>query len=262
MKRKLFATLTALIAVFCCAFGLTACGGTTPPPAEPTAFEKAYENYYKTQNMKVVVNDSRITKHGRDYSATVEVDYANKAAYKNETFWGDGYYEINGEGDGRSFISYGQTLIYDEVNEREEYIWEKYVRNDIFDPEFTNLFNDETECNVHLLTNWVDTFLPTHGMRDTSYSATADDETYWASLQFLADRFTESNGAWTANVCLRITDSEVLYAPYACTVTIKLDGQNRFKSCELDFGANGKISAAFTYGTASVIIPEEVKNAQ
>ena len=259
MKRKLLATLTALITVFFCAFGLSACGGTNPPSAEPTAFEKAYENYYKTQNMKVVVKDNRITKHGRDYSATVEVDYANKAAHTKGTIW-ENYYEISGEGEGRSLITYGYTLTYDEVNGREEYIWEKYVRNDIFTTEFTNLFNDETECNVHLLTNWVEDLLPTHVLQDAAYSATADDETYWASLEFLADRFTESNGVWTANICLRITDSETIYAPYDCTVTINLDGQGRFENVVLDLGENGAISAVFTYGTANVVIPDHVKN--
>lgn len=196
MKRKLFITLLAAITVIAGIFGFTACNPANPT-AEPTALEKAYDNYYKTQNVTVTVTDSRAQKHGRDYSATV----------------------------------------------------------------LEHNFDNETDFNVHLITNWVESNLPTHSMLYTTYSATADDQTHYASLQFLANKFSESNGGWTASVYLCINNDET-YIPYECTATVKLDGQNRFTSCELDFGTNGKISATYTYDTANVTIPDEAKNAQ
>lgn len=251
MKRKLFITLLAAITVIAGIFGFTACNPANPT-AEPTALEKAYDNYYKTQNMTVTVTDSRVQKYGHDYSATVEVDYAHKTAHTKETNW-ESYYELKGEGDGRSFIIYNRHI-------NDTTPWDKTVRADLFE-NLENNYDNETDFNVHLITNWVESNLPTHSMRDTTYSATTDDQTHWASLQFLANKFSESNGGWTASVCLCINNDET-YIPYECTATVKLDGQNRFTSCELDFGTNGKISATYTYGTANVTIPDEAKNAQ
>lgn len=251
MKRKLFTTIIAALAIIACTFGFAACDSPDAPPAEPTAFKLAYENYSKTQNMTVTVTDSRVQKHGFDYSATVEVDYAHKTAHTKESSW-ESYYELSGEGDGRSFVIYNRHL--DDTTP-----WDKTVRNDVFQNSENN-FNNETDFNVHLITNLVSNCLPTHAMRDTAYSANTDDQTRWASLEFLADKFSENNGVWTASVCLCINDG-ITYTPYECTATIKLDGQNRFQSCELNFGANGKITAAYTYGAANVTVPNEAKNA-
>lgn len=250
MKRKLFTTIIAALAIIACAFGFAACDNNDATP-EPTAFKLAYENFSKTQNMTVTVTDSRVQKYGFDYSATVEVDYAHKTAHTKETSW-ESYYELTGEGDGRSFVIYNRHL-------GDTTPWDKTVGNDIFQ-NLENNFDNESDFNVHLITNWVANCLPTHAMRDTAYSANADDQTRYASLEFLADKFSESNGVWTASVCLCINDG-ITYTPYECTATIKLDGQNRFSSCELNFGANGKITATYTYGTAIVTIPDVAKNA-
>ena len=180
MKKKLLPVILILTTALCCAFAFSACN-TDTSEEEPTAFELAYEEYYKTENFKAVVTDSRIQKYyDKDYSATVEMDYANKSAHVQKVER-EYYYEIVGEGTNKSLSIYGKY---------QDNAWNKISRPDLFDEERLEIFDSERQYEIHLLTNWVESFLPTHSFDDTCYSDSGDNEDNWASLRFLANKFT------------------------------------------------------------------------
>ena len=261
MKKKLLSTtLFALVTALCCTVGLTACGDGNKPD-EPSAFDKAYNEYYKTENMAVTVTDSRVEKIGNDYSATVEVDYANKATHTKGS-WLESYSEITGDEDNRSFFIYSQAT-YDMNGEIVKTDWEKLNRSDLYvNWNESGRFASLREFEVHLLTNWVDTYLPAPlHFADTGWRANENEELHQASLLNIFNQFTETANGYTADVYFCINHSSTGYfTPYACTLTIQFDAQGRFANCELDFGDNGKITAAYSYGGASVTIPAEARN--
>ncbi len=252
MKKKLLATLIAVITVIACALGITACGGRDGGVPERSALEKAFTEYYKVQNFKATVTDSRVQKYGYDYSATVEVDYAHKTAHtETPGTYSENYYEISGTEENPHFTIYDH---YKTAN------WSKISRDDLFNnkPEGQT----KSEFELHLLNNWVESYLPPFALRDTCYRESAEDKGNWVSLESFAiqGKFSQSGDKYTASVYFCI-NNEGQYVPYACTASIKLDAQGRFENCVLDFGSNGKITAAYTYGTANVTVPAEVKNA-
>jgi len=256
MKRKLFATLIAVITVIACAFGFAACGGENGGNDEPSALSKAFAEYYKTQNMKVSVTDSRVQKDGYDYSATVELDFAHKAAHTELAgrIFNEYYYEISGTEDNPHFN------IYSYCN-AEPSGWSKINRDDI-STDRDNLFGSVSEYEINLLCNWVADCMPPFALRDSGYREKAEDTGVRVTLEDfeIEGKFSQNGNEYTANVYFCIMgDTE--YVTYACTATIELDAQGRFRSCVLDFGSNGKITSEFTYGTTNVTVPEAVKNA-
>lgn len=267
MKKKLFPTILALTCAICCIFSLVACGGNNDGTPKPTALEKAYTNYRQTQNMTVTVTDSRTVKHGTDYSASVKIDYGHKAAYSKNLFTttdnlgathriaNECYYEIDS--------TKPAFTIYSKMSEEGATPsgWSVIDRSDLFDlPEATS---DHEKFEIQLFTDFVNSYLPSHALSDTGWRVNKDDASHWSSLNqpVLLNKFTESANSYTANVYLCINIDGTTFVPYACAVTIKLDAQERFESVVLDFGTNGKITAAYTYGTATVTVPAEAKNA-
>lgn len=267
MKRKIFATFIAAVTAILCAFGLSACGGDNGGDPKP-ALVKAYRNYRQTQNMTVTVTDDRTVKHGNDYSATVKIDYSHKAAYSENThifpvFPGHAetvrqinkrYYEI--DGNKPAFTIYSMDYVLEEETVPDK--WGKIDRSDLFDDMHTSNFGSQTEFEINLLTNFVDSYIPSHAFGDTCWGESENSVFGYSSLEFLAQSSKESASGYTADVYFCINDGGT-YVPYACAVTIKLDGQDRFKSVVLDFGSNGKITGEYVYGTTAVIIPAEVK---
>ncbi|MDE6868875.1 MAG: hypothetical protein K2J83_07035 [Clostridia bacterium] len=264
MKRKILASALCAITAATCAFGLTACNNDNGIP-EPTALENAYKNYSVTQNMTVSVTDSRIVKYGEDYSTLVKVDYGHKTAYSKSIYTHidnlnithrttrESYYEIT---DKPGFTIYN---IYTESDEDDGYAnWDIIDRSDLFDDERLSYYDSQTEYEINLLTNWVDSYIPSHAFLDTVWRATENDDNS-AGLNILLNSFTESASGYAADVYLCI-NSDGGFIPYACNVTIKLDAQDRFESVVLDFGTNGNITAEYTYGTTTVTVPEEAKN--
>lgn len=267
MKKKLFPAILALVCAICCMLSFVACSGDDGA-YKPTALEKAYRNYNKTENMTVTVTDSRTVKYGNDYSALVKVDYSHKAAYKicnhefiAEYFSREYYYEITDE---PNFIIYSR---YETLEEREDGTrqvvysnWGRYDRADLFDDVDLSFFGSQTGYEIHLLSNWVSNCILSHSLSDTGWRESENSDGVGVSLGDLLRPFTESADGYTADVYFCINNDGV-YVPYACTVTVKLDAQDRFESVIADFGTNGKITAEYAYGATEVIIPEEVKNA-
>ena len=270
MKRRILATAIAAITAATCAAGLAACGGDGDDGGyKPTALEKAHENYYKTQNMTITVTDNRTVKNGNDYTTLVEVDYAHKAAHINRVYGtselegvaciihGEIYVEL--DSDAHGFYLYNN---YKHVNNNNETVydegWSKLERSDLY--EGVTEFNDQTEFEVHLLCNWADIYIPT-----LLYSYGASwSETESGGLTILPSllkTFTKSTNGFTASLYFCIEDGNGGYDRYACTVTYKLDGQTRLESTVMDFGTNGNVTVEYTYGTATVTIPDEAKNA-
>lgn len=270
MKRKIFVAAIAAIAAVFCTFGLTACGGDDGDGIpEPTALQKAYENYRQTQNMTVTVADSRTVKHGTDFSASVKIDYAHKAAYSKHfyitkdnldithkiTF--ENYYEID---DGkRAFTIY--QLSGESGETAEPANRNKIDRSDLFNlPEASS---DPQKFEIQLFTDFVNSYLPSHALNDTCWRESENSEQNRASLDTpeLLNKFSESANGYSANVYFCINPGNGVYTPYACTVTIKLDTQDRFSKVVVDCGSNGSITANYAYGATTVTIPEEAKNA-
>lgn len=266
MKRKILATAIAAIAAVTCAIGLTACAPDNGGPPEPTALENAYASYRTTQNMTVTVTDSRTEKHGTDYSTSVKIDYEHKAAYANKIHntvdhLGDthyisyeSYYEITDKPD---FIIYSRYLLIGESDGT--YSWNVINRDDLFNlPAATT----NPQFEIQLFTDFVNDCLPSHALFDTGWRVNENDASHWASLNTpeLLNKFTKSASGYTASLYFCINIDGSTFVPYACTVTIKLDSQDRFESVIVDFGTNGKIEAEYVYGATTVTIPEEAKN--
>lgn len=270
MKKKVLAIFVACFAVLG-TLALGACGGGNDDGGipEPTALEKAYSNYRQTQNMTVTVTDSRTVKHGTDYSASVKTDYSHKAAYAKHFFTttdnlgvthklaGECYYEIT---DKPGFNIY-EIYYYIEATDGTS-TWNVIDRSDVFNLPAAS--SDPQKFEIQLFTDFLNSYLPSHALLDTGWRVNENDESHWASLDTpeLLSKFTESANGYTAEVYFCINPGVGAYVPYACTVNIKLDTQDRFKSVVVDFGANGKITAEYAYGTTTVTIPEEAKNAK
>lgn len=272
MKRKILIAAIAAIAACACVLGLTACGGGNNGIPEPTALENAYANYRQTQNLTVTVTDSRAVKYGTDYSALVKIDYAHKAAYakhysvleisgQNRTLSSESYYEITNE---PNFIIYGRYQMAvqegDNALQIEYSNWDAIDRSDLFDlPEATS---NPQKFEIQLFTDFVNSYIPSHALIDTSWRESESSDDNYVSLDqpALLEKFTESANGYTADVYFCI-NNDGTYVPYACTVAIKLDAQERFKSVVIDFGANGKIKAEYVYGNTTVTVPEDAKSA-
>ncbi|MDE7453347.1 MAG: hypothetical protein K2N22_02950 [Clostridia bacterium] len=267
MKRKILATAIAALTAATCAAGLTACTPDKNGRPQPTALENAYENYRQTQNMTVTVTDSRTVKYGDDYSATVKIDYAHKAAYSkkirthvdnlNNThrMSYEHYYEITSK---PGFNIY--SIYNDMVEDEDTANWNITDRSDLFNLPTAN--SDPQKFEIQLLTDFVNDCIPSHTLTDTSWRESENAEFNCSSLDVMRNSFTASAGGYTADVYFCINSSNgATYTPYACSVTIKLDTQDRFSNIVIDFGANGKISAEYVYGNTTVTIPEEAKNA-
>lgn len=262
--KKTALIILSLVCAFFCIFGVAACGDpNSSSDDQPTALDKAFDEYYKTENMTVVVKDERAVKYGNDYSTTSKVDFAHKTAYTHRMFGAgttgvidEAYFELVGDD---NLIIYG--VITDTVNG--DVSRTKVERRDLFVNYNENgMFSSLEQYQLTLLNSFVENSLPARNLIDTAFRESSESQSNWASLEFITGEFKESeSGVYTANIYFCINNDGV-YEPYACAVTIRLDGQGRFKSCELDFGTNGKITAGYTYGTANVIIPDDVKNAQ
>ncbi len=264
MKRKILATAIAAITIATCAAGLTACAPDNGRP-EPTALENAYANYRTTQNMTVTVTDSRAVKYGTDYSTSVKIDYAHKAAYSKKIYThtelgithrmsAEHYYEIT---DKPGFTIYSLNLLIGEDDANQN--WQIINRDDLFNLPTAN--NDPQKFEIQLLTDFVNDCLPSHAFTDTTWRESENAEYNCGSLDVMLNAFTASDSGYTADVYFCINSDNGMYTPYACNVTIKLDTQDRFDSVVVDFGANGKIEAEYVYGSTTVTIPEEAKNA-
>ncbi|MDE5729570.1 MAG: hypothetical protein K2I20_05305 [Clostridia bacterium] len=268
MKRKILIAAIAAIAACACVLGLTACGGGNDNAPKPSALENAYANYRQTQNLTVTVTDSRTVKHGTDYSALVKIDYAHKAAYSKNFYTttdnlGDNhkivyekYYEIDSSKP--AFTIYGiYCVLADDAAPSD---WDVIDRSDLFDlPEATS---NPQKFEIQLFTDFVNSYIPSHALIDTSWRESESSDDNYVSLDqpALLEKFTESANGYTADVYFCI-NNDGTYVPYACTVAIKLDAQERFKSVVIDFGANGKIKAEYVYGNTTVTVPEDAKSA-
>ncbi len=245
MKRKLFATLIAVLTVITCAFGFAACGGGNGDDPEPTALEKAYSAFKVTPNMKITVADNRNVKNVKNLTAFVEVDSLHNAVhYVYDVF--ESYVEVDYENGNVNTVNYNLVS-------KDEELWNRF--NDTRPADY----NGEN-AEIYNLVQAVPPYLPAHGCADMCIFENENDETAWASLDLLAKKFTGNGDELTSNLFIGLNDNGE-YKRYACTVTITLDGEGRFESVVMDFGSNGKVISTYAYGTANIIIPEAAKNA-